>query len=252
MRSKTLYSGYIFVKNRKIMKKIKDTIINICLFGVLLLALVLVSCDTKKTNKEDLEEITILETRKDSVEALVNKNDDSLVESFNNEFKTRRYKMKDGTIIAYNLDKNGIVGFDDWADFTVVNYELAEVRNKEISETEQRIRNLNFRVANLRNTIPTWLQTEEVLEDISDIQKEYLELIKDSDATEKEMKENLEELTEQFDDLKEELNETITKYMEIQKDAIEEFNEEMDKGNYEKAIEEYNEEIKKLEKITQK
>lgn len=231
------------------MKNTKDTIINICLFGAILFALFLVSCNTKKTNKKDLEAITILENREDSLEALVNKKDNTMVH-FSNEFKTRKYKMKDGTTISYNLDAKGIAGFDDWADFTVVNYELAELRNQEISESEKRIRNLNYRIANLRNTIPDWLKTEEVLEDVSDIQKEYLELIKNTDGSENEMKENLEELTEQFDDLKEELDETITKYLEIRKEAIEEFNEEIDKGNYEKAIKEYNEEIKKLEEMT--
>ena len=240
------------------MKKIKDTIINICLFGVLLLALVLVSCDTKKSNENKEEIAAVLESETDTV--IFNKRGNETEYNYrdretvvvSDSIKTRRYKMKDGTSIAYNLDAKGIAGFEDWADFTVVNYELAEVRKKEVSESAQRLRNLNYRVANLRNTIPTWLQTEEVLEDISDIQKEYLELIKDSNATEKEMQENLEEFTEQFDDLKEELDETVAKYLKIRKDAIEEFNEEMDKGNYEKAIEEYNEEIKKLEKITQK
>lgn len=232
------------------MKKIKDTIINICLFGVLLLALILVSCNNNKSNSNSNEDIAVVvENKKDS---LTSNYDENQNEIKIDTIRTRRYRMKDGTAIVYNLDAKGIAGFDDWADFTVVNYELAEVRNNESANNNQRIRNLNYRMANLRNSIPKWLQTEEVMEDIADIQKEYLELIQDSDASEKEMQENIEELTEQFDDLKEELNETIEKYLEIRKEAIEEFNEEMDKGNYEKALREYDEEIKKLEKLAKK
>ena len=166
-----------------------------------------------------------------------------------NEVRTRTYILKEGQPLVYNLDVNGIAGFDDWADYTVVNYELADFKRANYVTTRERLRQMNFRVANLQNSIPEWLRTEEVMEDIADIQKEYLELIKDSDASEKELRENLEELSEQFDDLKEELDETVAEYVKIHEDAIEEFNEEISKGKIEAAIEEYNEEIKKMNKI---
>ena len=168
------------------------------------------------------------------------------------EIRTRTYKMKDGTNIVYNFDTKGIVGFDDWSDYTVVNAELEGFRRAKYVTTPDRVKNLNYRIANLGNTIPTWLKTEEVMEDVADIQKEYLELIKEGDASEKEMRENLEELSEKFDDLKEELDETVAEYTKIHEDAIEEYNEEIKKGKIEAAIEEYNEEIKKMDKIVKK
>lgn len=166
--------------------------------------------------------------------------------------KTRTYKMKDGSKITYQYDPEGIVGFDDWKDFTIINTEIIDISRRNINESKQRMSNLNYRIANLSNSIPAYLKTEEVMEDVADIQKEYLELIEDTDASEKEIAENYEELAEQFADLNEELEETMDKYMDIHGDAIEEFIEEFSKGEYEDAIEEYNEEIKKLDKMLKK
>ena len=135
----------------------------------------------------------------------------------------------------YDLDINGVVGFDDWEDFTTVNNELVNIRKSNEPNTKERIESLNYRVANLRNTIPDWLQTEEVLEDVADVQKEYLELISEKYVSENEMKENLEEVYEKFDDLKEELYETIETYIKAHEDVIEEFNEEI--RNLDKNVE---------------
>ncbi|QOD60164.1 hypothetical protein H9I45_12545 [Polaribacter haliotis] len=205
-----------------------------------------VSCDdgSKKASdiKEDISEK--IETTIDNME----KEGEEVME----EVKTRTYKMKDGTSIAYDIDSKGIVGFDDWNDYTIVNYELADMRKSKNFTIAERINNMNYRIANLGNTIPAWLKTEEVMEDVADVQKEYKELIDDKDASEEEMKENLEEVSEKFDDLKEELDETVKEYTKIHKEAIEEFNEEIKKGKINAAIEEYNEEIKKLDKMIEK
>lgn len=221
---------------------------SIQLFSMTMLSLFLItSCNNvKKTETEvenEMEEV--VEVEKDNIDV------DGEMTPKNNEVKTVTYKMKAQEPIVYNLDTNGIVGFRDWKDFTVVNFELAEIERANYITTNERIRNMNFRVANLGNTIPAWLKTEEVMEDVADVQSEYLELIKESNASENEIKENLEELSEKFDDLKEELNETVAKYVKIHEDAIEEFNEELDDGDIEDAIEEYNEEIKKMNKIVE-
>lgn len=229
-----------------IMKTIKMK--SIQLFSTLMLSLFLIaSCNNVKKTDSDAENNMeeIVEVEKDNMDV------DGEMTPKNNEVKTVTYKMKAQEPIVYNLDTNGIAGFKDWKDFTVVNFELAEIERANYTTTNQRIRNMNFRVANLSNTIPAWLKTEEVMEDVADVQSEYLELIKESNASENEIKENLEELSEKFDDLKEELNETVAKYVKIHEDAIEEFNEELDDGDIEDAIEEYNEEIKKMNKIVE-
>mgnify|MGYP000100171994 CR=1 FL=1 len=224
------------------MKTIKMNSIKLFATALTVSSFMLVSCDnTKKKTTEVKEEVT----------EMVDSASDKLEEE-EEEIKTRTYKMKDGTALVYNLDSKGIAGFDDWSDYTIVNAELAEIRKSNYVTTTQRVKNMNFRIANLGNTIPAWLKTEEVMEDVADVQKEYLELIEDPNASEGEIKENLEELSEKFDDLKEELDEAITEYTKINEEAIEEFNEEMKKGKINAAIEEYNEEIKKLDEMLEK
>lgn len=204
----------------------------------------LVSCDNGKKKTTEVTEIEMIEMKNVTSEKVEMEIEDEVI--------TRTYRMKDGTALVYNLDAKGIVGFDDWSNFTIVNSELAEMRKTKFVTTAKRIRNMNFRIANLGNTIPAWLKTEEVMEDVADIQKEYLELIEDPNAPENERQENLEELSEKFDDLKEELDEAVKEYTKIHEDAIEEFNEEIKKGKIDAAIEEYNEEIKKLDEMLEK
>jgi len=166
-----------------------------------------------------------------------------------NVIMTREYAMNDGREITYDFNSKGLQSLNNWSDFNTLSYEMAEIEAVDFSSTNDRILNWDGVISNLGNTIPEWLKTEEVMEDIDDIQKEYKELIAEKNASQKEQKENLEELSEQFADLREELNETIDRYMNVNEEAIEEFNEEMKKGKVEAAKEEYQEEIKKLDDI---
>ena len=230
------------------MKNIKINSFKLFATALTVSSFMLVSCDTDK------KKTTELNSNNQDTELVISKeisteNAEEMEKELSAEVKTRTYKMKDGTALVYNLDARGIAGFDDWSNFTIVNSELAEMRKTRFLTTDQRIRNMNFRIANLANTIPKWLRTEEVLEDVADVQKEYLELIEDPNASEDERKENLEELSEQFDDLKEELGEAVEEYTKIHAEAIEEYNEEIKKGKIDAAMEEYNEEIKKLDKM---
>lgn len=230
------------------MKKIKMKSIKLFATALTVSSFMMVSCDVKKENTNEEEVIEIVEVEKDNIDVDADMDSDMNTKKLAEvEVKTRTYKMKKQEPIVYDLDANGIAGFDDWRDYTVVNYELAKIRKAKYITTDQRVKNMNYRIANLGNSIPDWLKTEEVMEDVADVQKEYLELIEDADASEIEMKENLEELTEKFDDLKEELDETVQQYVKIYESAIEEFNE----GKIEAAIEEYNEEIKKMDRIVE-
>ncbi len=218
------------------MKIINLNVLKTIVMFIAVSTMTLLSCNNikKKTN------IKVREGIADAVEKEQDNTDiDATDEDLNdNVVKTRSYTMKDRTMpIVYDLDINGVVGFKDWTDFTVVNYELKNLRNANVDTTRVKLENLNYRMANLRTTIPDWLQTEEVMEDVAAIQKEYLDLISDKDASDDEMKENLEEVFEKFDDLRKELDETVTKYMKIHEHAIEEYNEEI--KNMDEIIENY-------------
>ncbi|MCG1034848.1 hypothetical protein [Polaribacter sargassicola] len=141
--------------------------------------------------------------------------------------KTHKYTMKDGRTIIYDINAKGIVGFDDWSNYTEVNAELESFKDKEYITVEKNVINLNDRMENLANTIPEWLKTEEVLEDVEAVQEEYRELVDDNEDTESEVEKNLEALSDKFDELKETLDETVAAYTKKHENIVEEFHEEL-------------------------
>lgn len=66
-----------------------------------------------------------------------------------------------------------------------MNYETVNLNKVDKNQRASRIKKLNYRIANLANTIPSYFKTEEVMEEVADIQKEYKELIEDPTASEK-------------------------------------------------------------------
>jgi hypothetical protein len=141
--------------------------------------------------------------------------------------KTHTYKMEDGRTIIYDINAKGIVGFDDWSNYTEVNAELESFKDKEYITVEKNVINLNDRMENLANTIPEWLKTDEVLEDVEEVQEEYKELMADNDDSETEVEKNLDALSDKFDELKETLDETVASYTKKHKNIVEEFHEEL-------------------------
>lgn len=210
------------------------------LTSILLAGTIFTACQENKERKED----TVMDNEVEETTTLSNADNADV-----NKVTTREYAMKDGTKISYDYSEDGVTSLNDWSDYNTVSYELAEIESMDFKTTNERVVNMDGIISNLGNSIPDWLKTEEVMEDVADIQKEYKEYLEEKDATEKERMENLEELNEKFADLREELNETIEKYIEVHKDAIEEYNEEMKDGEFDDALEEYNEEIKKQDNI---
>ncbi|MFD2530049.1 MULTISPECIES: hypothetical protein [Polaribacter] len=128
------------------------------------------------------------------------------------EYKTMEIKIADGQTVEYKVDSEGHLAFNDWDGFNDANRELMEIEERDLAVNSEIIEGLNNSVNNLGNTIPAWLKTEEVLEDIDDVQEEYKKLLDERNEPAKNVKQNLEELNEKFDDLREELNETIEDY----------------------------------------
>ncbi|MDA0178499.1 hypothetical protein [Mesoflavibacter profundi] len=191
------------------------------------------------------EQVEELETEMDNT---TDNNTDSDYIMDSNQVMSKEYAMNDGRNINYQTTEAGIVGFDGWQQFNILTYELDEMKKANIY-TKERVGNLRGVIATLDESIPSWLKTEEVMEDVADIQKEYNELMAEPNATEKEYKENLEEVSEKYADLQEELTETVEKYMKVNEKAIEKYNEQIEKGNIEKANKKYQKEIDKLNKI---
>lgn len=128
------------------------------------------------------------------------------------EYKTMEIQLADGQSVNYKVTNTGSLAFNNWEGFNTANNDLREIEDLDLEITSEKIESLKGNIASLESTIPSWLKNEEVMEDIEDVEEEYMTLLKEKDEPSKNVKQNLEELNEKFDDLREELNETIEKY----------------------------------------
>lgn len=129
----------------------------------------------------------------------------------NKENNEDRYfvKLDDGRTMIYGKSANEIASFNTWTTFNTANAELLAIEKMDDDIYKEHLEDLNGTIKSLPKTIPTWLKTEEVMEDIIDVQKECTKLMKKKNEP---VKENLEELSEKFDDLREELGQVIEDY----------------------------------------
>ena len=158
-----------------------------------------ISCDnTKKEKVEDkMEEVE---------ESMEDAGDD-----ISDEFKEMQLELEDGTYVNYKANNDGDLSFNDWEGFNTANEELRAIEELDSKTYTTRIGDLNATITNLGNSIPAWLKTDEVMEDVENIQKEYKKLSDERNESEDKVEQNIEDLMEKFDDLREELNETIKK-----------------------------------------
>lgn len=123
-------------------------------------------------------------------------------------------ELNDGTSVLYDSGNVTIVSIAGWNDYNDADKVLYRLKEKNYEVSMESLEGLGSSIVNLQNSIPASLKTEEVLEDIFDVQEEYKKLILEKDSPDKNVKQNIEELVEKFDDLREELTETIEDYTE--------------------------------------
>lgn len=121
------------------------------------------------------------------------------------------FELSDGTTIQLD-NNNNVATITNWGDFNSANNALLNLEDRNYEISMSNLSNLRGSIANLAESIPQSLRTEEVLEDIEDVQEEYRTLMNESDEPLKNIKQNIEELVEKFDDLREELYETVEDY----------------------------------------
>jgi DNA repair exonuclease SbcCD ATPase subunit len=125
---------------------------------------------------------------------------------------TETIKLADGTEIVVYMNNDEVVSFKDWGDFERINKEMEKLKKADYNFDINDIDNLEGMITNLETSIPKWLRTEEVMEDIEDVKEEYAKLAREKNEPMKNVLQNIEELNEKLDDLVEEVNETIEKY----------------------------------------
>ncbi|MBL7559296.1 hypothetical protein JAO71_05705 [Olleya sp. YSTF-M6] len=233
------------------MKNLKKTIGLLTLTGVLF-----TSCmDEKKNNNS--EEITDSEMNQNAnvAQELKSKTSstDKMLATNSNDLnsKSNTITTTSGAVVNRTLNtKVNAMQISGWDAFNTLSIEMKKLEGADFTTKSAAIPNLEATIATLHSTRPDWMKTEEITEDIEDVQKEYNEFIKEQNGKDKRNVRNLEELNEAYDDLVEEINETFDEYVTINRKANEEFREEMeDDGDIDDAREEYNEEIKKLNKV---
>lgn len=157
---------------------------------------------------------------------------------------------KDGITVERSMNNDvKAMQISGWNSFNDLSIEMKKLEGADFAKMKTTLPNISSTIAALNTNRPDWMMTEEIREDVEDLQKEYNEFVEERNGKEKEVNENIEEVNEAYADLVEEINETFDMYVKINRNAIEEYNEEAKDGEMEDAKEEYNEEIKKLNKI---
>ena len=106
--------------------------------------------------------------------------------------------------------------FEAWDDYRTFSGSLSDLELKKVPEAEIKdyITQLEQEAMNLENTIPQSIMTEEIQEDIKDIQEEIADLksiTAKAGVNESKIANQVEELKEAYDDLNEEIKETVSK-----------------------------------------
>lgn len=136
-----------------------------------------------------------------------------------------------------------------WKAFADLHTGMTSLAGKEYATSKKMAGNLVETINDLTLSRPDWLKTEEISEDIADLEKDYKKLMSEDNTNEDKFRRDLEEVNEQYDDLIEEVNETLERYMKISRDATEDYNDEMKDGNAKEAQEELDKGMKKMEKV---
>jgi hypothetical protein len=232
------------------MKTIKMKTTGIFTAALALATITLTSCKNEvKNDAKNFEESYSEASENTNATPNVNLAMSEKTDRVSNIVTATSFQDKNGEEVSYTIDDAGMVHMDDWTSFSTLESELSEIKALKFKTTNEKVADLAGIVTSLKQTIPDALMTEEIMEDIDDIQKEYNELIAESDASKNEYMENLEELSEQFDDLHEEITETVFDYAKINKKAIDKYNKKMEKGKIEAAEKTYNKQMEKANTI---
>ena len=105
------------------------------------------------------------------------------------------YNDEDVTVIEINEDRKVVVrkdyydtySFSNWNAYNVANTQIHQVENNKFNSSPKRIVNLEKSISNLSATIPNWIKTEDILEEIAEIEQEYETLLSEKDKSTKKL-----------------------------------------------------------------
>lgn len=209
-------------------------------FAVAIALVGFTSCADEKKDNKIVEENTLQN------ETEVVRGDVEEVNEVNEMEAKKMANMVDRNVFTEYKSTGTVKG---WAALNDLNTGMKSLSGKDYASSKKMVGNLAATINDLTITRPDWLKTEEISEDIADLEKDYKKLMSEDNTNEDKFRRDLEEVNEQYEDLVEEVNETIERYMEISRDATEDYIDEMKDGDPKEAQEELDKGMKKMKKV---
>lgn len=121
-------------------------------------------------------------------------------------------ELNNGEKQIVRKDDYGTYSFSNWNSYNIININVHRAEDIDYKTSRDKIHYLNEHMSNLQETIPNWLKTEDILEDVKDVQEKYKILLKESGESTAKVRENWQMLTENFNDLREDLSDIVEDY----------------------------------------
>lgn len=221
------------------MKNLKTSISVLAMSG-----LIFTSCmdENKSKDMKDMDEENKVEMNSEKEDMLKENTSNSDTEQM---MAYNKVTSVDGEVVERSMNNDvKALQISGWDGFNELSIEMKKLENADLNTMQTALPNFESTIASLSTTRPEWMMTEEISEDIEDLQKEYKALMSSDNTNEKKYKRDLEEVNEAYDDLVEEINETFDTYVKINRKANEKLNKNVDN-----AREKYNKEIDKLNEV---
>lgn len=122
-------------------------------------------------------------------------------------------QIEDGEHILLRKDDYGTYSFNNWNDFNLFNVRLHYAESMEFDVPVSTVGIVNNTIENMDKSIPDWLKTEKVIQEINEVKVEYNKLLEERFKPGKVVIQNWKELTEEFDDVRNELSATVKEYI---------------------------------------
>lgn len=221
------------------MKNLKTSISVLAMSG-----LIFTSCmdENKSKDMKDMDEENKVEMNSEKEDMLKENTSNSDTEQM---MAYNKVTSVDGEVVERSINNDvKALQISGWDGFNKLSIEMKKLEDADLNTMQTALPNFESTIASLSTTRPEWMMTEEISEDIEDLQKEYKALMSSDNTNEKKYKRDLEEVNEAYDDLVEEINETFDTYVKINRKANEKLNKNVDN-----AREKYNKEINKLNEV---
>ncbi|RLJ61970.1 hypothetical protein CLV86_2364 [Lacinutrix venerupis] len=221
------------------MKNLKTSISVLAMSG-----LIFTSCmdENKSKDMKDMDEENKVEMNSEKEDMLKENTSNSDTEQM---MAYNKVTSVDGEVVERSINNDvKALQISGWDGFNELSIEMKKLEDADLNTMQTALPNFESTIASLSTTRPEWMMTEEISEDIEDLQKEYKALMSSDNTNEKKYKRDLEEVNEAYDDLVEEINETFDTYVKINRKANEKLNKNVDN-----AREKYNKEINKLNEV---